>query len=182
MSEPGSQIQPLLYSALGARLPLHISLSAPLVLQTYQRQDFLDATKRKLHLNHIGRFAVTVIDLAWVANEDATRHFLVIRFAKPTNNELNELLRICNECARDLGLPVLYGQPQLHKGIIEAAFFDADHTSEFHISIAWQLEIPTLSQMNLLTTLNMSDRLKKEISFSTLYIKIGNSITQLSLE
>ena len=47
------KIQTLLYSDLGARLPLHISLSRPVVLRTEQRSSFTDLLEKEIQESHI---------------------------------------------------------------------------------------------------------------------------------
>jgi hypothetical protein len=47
------RLHSLLHSDLGAQLPLHISLSAPVVLRTEQRASFTDALTRSIRESHI---------------------------------------------------------------------------------------------------------------------------------
>lgn len=48
-----SRIHSLLYSDLGAPLPLHISLSRPVVLRTEQRVPFMEALQTDLQNAHV---------------------------------------------------------------------------------------------------------------------------------
>lgn len=49
----GPGIHSLLHSDLGAQLPLHISLSRPVVLRTEQRSSFSEILKKALRDSHI---------------------------------------------------------------------------------------------------------------------------------
>ena len=51
--EKTESIHSLLYSDLGAQLPLHISLSRPVVLQTDQRSSFVETFRTALYDSHI---------------------------------------------------------------------------------------------------------------------------------
>ena len=118
-------IHSLVESELGAGLPLHISLSAPLMLLTEQRQYFLETVEDRLSNSSIRpyasyistliyifankhRFQLDVADLHWVSNLESTRWFLVLGIMKPEGNELNRLLRVSNQAALDFGQPSLY--------------------------------------------------------------------------
>lgn len=46
-------VHSLLYSDLGAQLPLHISLSRPVVLRTEQRQSFAEALETDIQHSNI---------------------------------------------------------------------------------------------------------------------------------
>ena len=46
-------IHSLLYSDLGAQLPLHISLSRPVVLRTEQRHSFAETFEKEIRDSHI---------------------------------------------------------------------------------------------------------------------------------
>lgn len=48
-----SSVHSLLQSDLGAQLPLHISLSRPVVLRTEQRASFTDQLQNAIHDSHI---------------------------------------------------------------------------------------------------------------------------------
>ncbi|KAJ5179242.1 hypothetical protein N7492_002452 [Penicillium capsulatum] len=63
--EGASVVESLLYSDLGAQLPLHISLSRPVVLRTEQRSAFTDSLQRALQVSHIKSFEVTPAALKW---------------------------------------------------------------------------------------------------------------------
>lgn len=51
--EDAPSMQSLLHSDLGARLPLHISLSRPVVLRTEQRSGFTELLQRSIETSHI---------------------------------------------------------------------------------------------------------------------------------
>ena len=122
----------LLHSSLGAQLPLHISLSAPLVLATNQHTTFLESWQREVARSNLSPFTVTISRLDWTPNADRSRWFLVLRLARPDGDVLNTLLYGSARVCRVLDLPELYH---------EARWAD-DCTTSFHVSIAWQLEDP----------------------------------------
>lgn len=53
----GSDMHSLLYSDLGAQLPLHISLSRPVVLRTEQRSSFAEILRQAVRDSHISPWA-----------------------------------------------------------------------------------------------------------------------------
>ena len=126
----------LLTSPLGAHLPLHISLSAPLVLTTNLRTTFLESWQRELAHSNLSPFTVTTSRLDWTPNADRSRWFLVLRLARPDGDVLNTLLYGSARVCHGLDLPQLYH---------ETGRAD-DPTTSFHVSIAWQLEDPGGSQ------------------------------------
>ncbi|OAP63532.1 hypothetical protein AYL99_02759 [Fonsecaea erecta] len=175
-------VHSFLRSELGVQLPLHISLSAPLVLKTEQRDPFQTHLESRLRQGRIKPFTVQVSGLDWVANHDKTRFFLVLKLMKPGDDELNRLLSICNAIARQFSLPRLYeercdtparlqSQPP-SKTIREMA----DKSDAFHISIAWTLVEPDYHARQELHRL-ADDKLRVlKVSFPRLKLKIGNSV------
>ena len=142
------------------------------------------AIERRLVKETVGSFVLSSTGLEWLANEDETRHFLVLRFARPSKDELNKLLCVCNVSAQEFGLPVLYDQrqPAFRSGETNTTTLRPDNSYNFHVSIAWQLSAPTTTQKNALATLNSAVRVEKEIVFGILYIKVGNTVSQLPLK
>ncbi|KAL8708297.1 MAG: hypothetical protein Q9220_006772 [cf. Caloplaca sp. 1 TL-2023] len=159
-----------LKSDLGSDLPLHISLSRTLTLNTDQRQSFSEALKRALDASGVKPFTVTMNGLRWVTNHEKNRWFLVVQAQRPSEDELNRLLRASNLVARNFGQPLLYASqaasnepiptPKKHasdergrgakanasKGFIGGTASTLhsyeDMSDSFHISIAWTLEEP----------------------------------------
>ena len=75
-------IHSLLETPLGVPLPLHISLSAPLVLRTETKDGFLAAlltSFKSLAKKHSSGITVNPDHLSWHLNEDGSRGFLVLR-------------------------------------------------------------------------------------------------------
>lgn len=133
-------------------------------------------------------------DMLWAPNHDRTRWFLVLTTHQPQYDELNRLLECCNSVCAEFELPTLYtsqrssttkkasAQPlrPISAGITHTDEAD-DH---FHFSIGWQLCAPSNSK----TTFHGIDpdclesvkNLRAE--FSAVKVKIGNTISSLSLQ
>ena len=181
-----SNLYSFLRSDLGAQLPLHVSLTAPLVLKTEQKESFHLVLDSKLSSSQIKPFAVEVARLNWVANHDKTRFFLVLKLSKPNNDELNILLSICNEATQQLGLPQLYEHQRDSpldldpRPKIQAQGM-TDKSDAFHISIAWTLE--DLGGRGKQSLMDIADDQLGglKVSFSLLKLKIGNSVIDLPL-
>lgn len=135
----------LLQNDLGVPLPLHISLSRPLVLKTYQKESFLQQLKTHLDTDgSIKSFTVRPRGVTWHSNEVDTRWFLVLRLESSKDGEvgckeggikqLQKMLGRCNDVAAQFGQPVLYAYDQ------ESVAEESD--GQFHISIAWSLHAP----------------------------------------
>lgn len=174
-----------LRSELGALQPLHISLSAPLVLQTDQKQLFEEDISSRISRSHVKPFSVRVTGLDWVANHDKTRFFLVLKLGKPANNELNKLLSACNATAQHFGVPMLYAD-RPNRTIADSSKVKRqeeamDRSDAFHISIAWTLEEPDRQARAQLADLDRSHLQQLEVSFSLVKLKIGNVVNDISL-
>ncbi|KAI9842290.1 MAG: poly(U)-specific 3'-to-5' RNA exonuclease [Sclerophora amabilis] len=127
-SHPEVRLQSLLTSDLGAPLPLHISLSGPIVLVTHERGPFLELLTESVRHSGVRPFEVSFSSLDWAPNENRTRFFLVLRLAKAnlstqpqsttssltsrSPNPLNRLLHFSNAAAERFGQPPLYAEPQ----------------------------------------------------------------------
>ncbi|EFR02124.1 hypothetical protein MGYG_05126 [Nannizzia gypsea CBS 118893] len=181
-------IHSLLYSDLGAQLPLHISLSRPVALLTEQREPFLDLFRDYLHKSRIKPFEISPHSLAWESNFESTRWFLVLRLNRPANNGLNQLLRLSNSVLSHFSQPPLYENPvgtQKRKNrkqagnrddsVQSSASIDTDHTDCFHISIAWTLEEPSDEEKERLTTIDLRVR-ELVVEFNSVKVKVGNQI------
>ncbi|EXJ57126.1 hypothetical protein A1O7_07470 [Cladophialophora yegresii CBS 114405] len=177
-------IHGFLRSDLGAQLPLHTSLSAPLILKTEQKESFQASIQAGLESSHIKPFTVRPTRLDWVANYDRSRFFLVLRLSKPEDDELNKLLSICNATAVRFGLSQLYddiaetGPGGLVQPRSKTPVSVTDNSDAFHISIAWTLQNPEDRARKLVGLVD--DQLHGlKVSFSLLKIKMGNTVVDL---
>lgn len=201
------QIHSLLRSELGAELPLHISLSRPIVLLAPQRQPFIDTLTRAISRSGVSTFEVAVKGLEWVANYEKTRWFLVLKLERASQNGLNKLLHLSNQTVANFGQPPLYTDllqysadgrsrkrqtanrgrsKETTKAAISSSMShsepstDIDMSSSFHISIGWTLGVPSQDLRERLNTRGI-DFLTLKVDVSTVKVKIGNSITAISL-
>jgi len=93
---------------------LHVSLSRPLTLHTTTKSTFLSTLQTRLCDSFVSPFDVRFTTLKWEANATRTRWFLVLGIAKPEiharggGDELNKLLRVCNQLCAEMGLGGLY--------------------------------------------------------------------------
>jgi len=143
----------------------------------------------------------------WAGNESSTRWFLVLRVSRPDNDDLNRLLGGCNEVAEGFGVPALYREtaalPAEHGGARRGrrgsrlgrgarVVSDSGHvpisggvspelcdsTEFFHVSIGWVLDSPLQRGERLELTRDVS---KLNASFDTVKVKIGNTVSSISL-
>jgi U6 snRNA phosphodiesterase len=179
------KLHTFLQSELGAQLPLHISLSAPLVLKTEQKDLFQDSITSGLYTSKVNPFHVRATTLDWVANQDKSRFFLVLKLAKPTGDELNKLLWICNAVADQFDLPLLYSvkggvQTGLQSGAGDQKNGQtADKSHAFHISVAWTLDEPNDEIRRHLANAQDDQLGELKVSFSILKLKLGNTVVDL---
>lgn len=126
------------------------------------------------------RFNLCVRGLDWVANQEKTRFFLVIRIEKPPVNELERLLNVTNGVAQRFGQLPLYGEPkQLPSGF--ALQSRDDVASSFHISIGWSLNSPSNeSSAELKNRIDVRD-IFFQLHVSSIKVKIGNGVTAIPL-
>lgn len=173
-------------------MPLHVSLSAPLVLSTDQKNDFEEMLDKNIRESSLAPFEVKVRGLRWERNSDGTRWFLVLRITNlkfsndTTSNELNRLLECSNECALSFGLPRLY-----EKGSEKPVDGDClepgkrrvmpDRTDAFHISIAWQLTPPSLKQRIVLAHPDVLKLGQAFLQFDVVKLKMGNVVKDMPL-
>lgn len=179
-----TSIHTFLRSDLGALLPLHISLSAPLVLRTEQKSLFEDSLGAQLKRFRVSAFTVDVVGLDWVSNHDDSRYFLVLRLSRPVGDQLNKLLDVCNTSAREFALTELY--PAREKAHVPAEKRKApeipDSSGAFHISVAWTLQKPAEGATWPLSP-EIVDRFRGlEIRFDTLKVKMGNMVLDILLD
>lgn len=174
-----SKIVSFLKSDLQVQLPLHISLSAPLVLKTAQKDEFREALEEAIASSGAHRFGVTPVDVAWVPNVGQSRFFLVLKLSRPENDDLNKLLSACNTCAKTWGLDLLYSQNSDNS--CQSLVTKPDTSGAFHISIAWTLRQPTYADQEVINTRAARDLAEMTIEFSSVKIKIGNVVTDVQL-
>ncbi|KAJ9648444.1 poly(U)-specific 3'-to-5' RNA exonuclease [Coniosporium tulheliwenetii] len=195
-------VHSLLQSDLSAALPLHISLSRSLVLQTPQRDPFLNTLTSHLRSSSVRPFQVAFTSLKWVPNFERTRWFLVLGVQKPERDELNRLLKASNDAAAIVGLPPLYasggfaaggGLDDAFKGKIQKTpatrgrqTEQKDCSDAFHVSVAWSLKAPEedlrdpMMQSEVAAILE-KDLNKMRVSFEVVKVKIGNAVHSASL-
>jgi len=73
------KLQTFLTSELGAPLPLHISLSRPIVFTTENKGEFLESLQTAIKSSKIQPFDIAISDLSWCENFEKTRWFLVLK-------------------------------------------------------------------------------------------------------
>lgn len=190
-----------LRSDLGVRQPLHVSLSAPLILTTDNKDTFLENLTRDIESTSQTAFTTFPSTLKWVTNFDGTRHFLIVTLKRPKSDALRTLLDTCNRTTGGMGLPQLYAGNDDHTkvGVVSrpkkladdqhvetpvndtiGIDVDGDTDEKFHISIAWSLE-------KVCTNLTVLQELRKKledvkIMFDKVFIKIGNQVSSVSLQ
>lgn len=179
--ENNSGITSLLHNELGVSLPLHISLSRPLVLKTEQKDAFLAQLKKIISTSGSRALTVKIASTAWHPNETRTRWFLVLALDRSALPDLQKLLGAANATAAQFGQPKLY-----YEG--GSTSEQAGHTEKFHISIAWTLQDPTgnpaVSKIDI-TTLAAStgkpDLQSINVSFTEVKVRIGQDVTAIPL-
>ncbi|KAL4802977.1 U6 snRNA phosphodiesterase Usb1 [Aspergillus unguis] len=171
-----AKLHSFLHSDLGARLPLHISLSRPVVLRTEQRQPFMDEFTTALGSSRIGPFTVLVESLEWVSNFEKTRWFYVLRAKRPERDCLNRLLQVSNRSLGDFGQPPLYASE-----VRQSEESTGDFSECFHISIAWSLSEPTVEEKEKMKSLDLQRLSALEIRFDCVKAKIGNNVSSIPL-
>lgn len=194
------------------------------MLLTHQRQAFNDAlalavskssirpyvsverTRGSSRLMCIHRFDISVRGLDWVANQERTRWFLVLRIEPSPKSELARLLQISNEIVKKFGQQPLYEEPRLlssasrprgaHQdapGQLDKRFtlrerrrglesgYTVDLSSRFHISIGWSLNPPPADMNLTLRNGTGTHNMTYEVHISAVKVKIGNGVTAYSL-
>ncbi|KAM0712226.1 hypothetical protein Q7P37_011320 [Cladosporium fusiforme] len=201
-TQPGSRrrsidgirlVRSLLHNDLGVPLPLHVSLSRPLVLRTEQKDHFASALKDAISGCGVKTFKISFEKLRWHPNEDSTRWFLVLRIADQ-NHELSRLLDTCNGIAADYDQPKLYAEDGFGFAHKQQSPNDrqrkAHSTDKFHISIAWSLSAPpnaspTANRQQKQVPAEDSDLPEAvrdlSVQFSEVKIRIGQDVSSLPL-
>ncbi|KAF2730065.1 hypothetical protein EJ04DRAFT_555699 [Polyplosphaeria fusca] len=200
---PVPDLTPSLLSPLGTPLPLHISLSRTLSIPTEDRTTFLDTLKACLRKSAVAPFKVRFDRLKWVPNYDRTRWFLILSIARPARDQLNNLLRACNEAAEKCGHPGLYTggagdgptEDNTPGRIAKKARKDSDGRSHqetgrehidfsdrFHVSIAWNFIEPDPEWISLLDRVDVTAHITQpDAPFENTKVKIGNNIHSIDL-
>ncbi|KAJ5555384.1 hypothetical protein N7535_007819 [Penicillium sp. DV-2018c] len=180
----------LLHTDLGAQLPLHISLSRPVVLRTEQRAEFTEALEKEIHDSRVLSFNVQPNRLYWSSNYEQTRWFLVLGVQKPRHDELNRLLKLANHALARFGQPPLYAAPApLMQGQESSAALPGrggsphmeDFSECFHISLAWSLSGPSVKERERIDAINLQALRETEVAFDSVKAKIGNIVTSIPL-
>ncbi|KAJ5765290.1 hypothetical protein N7520_004849 [Penicillium odoratum] len=161
------KIQSLLHSDLGAQLPLHISLSRPVVLRTEQRRSFEESLQKKIEESQISPFVLTPDGLKWVSNYERTRCFLVLHVAKPEQDSLNSLLHLSNSVLDRFNQPPLYASRNTP--------LTQDFSDCFHISLAWTLNEPSQEDKDRVSATDLKPLQHLKIQFDGVKVKIGNN-------
>ncbi|KAM7224388.1 U6 snRNA phosphodiesterase Usb1 [Rhypophila decipiens] len=152
-------ITSFLTSDLGVPLPIHISLSRPLSLNTANKEGFLTQLVSSIKRSNIPPFDLCIRDVEWHRTEESGRSFLVLRLESSShatststatnhkNPELTELLKRCNKIAKE------HGQPGLYEWASDISSDDERDSKKmtqktsvsnaFHISIAWSFSPPS---------------------------------------
>ncbi|KAF7554552.1 hypothetical protein G7Z17_g2819 [Cylindrodendrum hubeiense] len=179
------ELQNFLTSDLGSPLPLHISLSRPLSLQTADKDIFLEKITHTIHASGIAPFNVRPDDLKWFKSPDSNRTFLVLRVAsnptteedataKDPNPELMGLLTRCNAAVTTFDQPALYQRNQQEPA-----------GNAFHVSIAWTFDQPNDEASRRTVQLFKQPRFgiqSWEIEVPGVKAKIGNVVNHIALE
>jgi len=170
-------------------LPLHVSLSRPLVLRTEQKDDFFLNLKDAINSSGARTFETCFEQLQWHPNEDRTRWFLVLRVADE-DGALLKLLHTCNSVAVKYGQPKLYEDDNEYSGTQQTPkrMSNSKIPEKFHISIAWSLEEPpssnaTSASDTACNTLNLPSAIHSlRVPFGEVKVRIGQDVTSMPLE
>ncbi|RMY97787.1 hypothetical protein D0862_07897 [Hortaea werneckii] len=174
-------IHSLLQNDLGVSLPLHISLSRPLVLRTEQKEPFLDRLKNAILTSGVHTFTVRPSGLRWHSNESNSRYFLVLGLERTPKAEMSSLLTACNRVAKAFDQPLLYAEDtNIVKGRRKDAKFSSPAEGKCHISIAWSLEAPLSTQAGEAIPIPTAIS-GLQIPFSEIKVRIGQDVTAVAL-
>ncbi|KAI7235880.1 hypothetical protein KC330_g4047 [Hortaea werneckii] len=176
-----SNIHSLLQNDLGVSLPLHVSLSRPLVLRTEQKEPFLDRLENAILTSGVHTFTVRPNGLRWHSNESNSRYFLALGVERTQRAEMSSLLTACNHVAKAFDQPLLYAEDtNTAKGKRDGAKSQSPAEGKCHISIAWSLEAPLSSQAGEVVPIPSAIS-GLEIPFSEIKVRIGQDVTAVAL-
>ena len=188
-----AEVHSLLHNELGVPLPLHISLSRPLVLKTKQKDDYLTSITSSLSGSGVRSFCAEPAALRWHPNEDKSRWFLVLQLRTPETAELKRLLQTCNAVAEAFGQPLLY----TGNATSNQQRSTLDGNGQFHISIAWSLKPPTglvacsvvatgkgsIALVSQATSIPLPHSIKDlRVSFGEVKVRIGQDVETIPLK
>jgi hypothetical protein len=193
-----------LTSDVGVPLPLHVSLSRPIVLGTEEKEEFLAELRGCVERMRFGEFRLRVRGVEWHRTGESGRSFLVLRVGshggergegdgdgetaekmeeaadgdnlyQNPNPELTTLLGRCNTVVQK------YGQPQLYEWADDSKIGDA-----FHISIAWSFSTPDEElrrrTAEVFDDLELKEALERiEMPVDGIKAKIGNVVHHIPL-
>ncbi|OQE36744.1 hypothetical protein PENCOP_c011G08662 [Penicillium coprophilum] len=186
--EKAPVIHSLLHSDLGAQLPLHISLSRPVVLRTEQRASFTEALQKAIHDSHVLSFNVQLDTLYWSSNYEKTRWFLVLGVQRPNHDGLNRLLKLSNETLARFGQPPLYATSPTRQQQTSASIQNRsnslsgeDFSGCFHISLAWSLSEPSPKERERIAGIDLRVLREIQVGFDSVKAKIGNIVGSIPL-
>ncbi|XDG08397.1 hypothetical protein ABKA04_008012 [Annulohypoxylon sp. FPYF3050] len=197
-----------LTSDLGVPLPLHISLSRPIVLSTVQKDAFLEDLVARVKGCGIAPFELAPVGLEWHRTSESERSFLVLRVACASAASRLETATLSKSKEEDSGpapnleggsplkqqqnphltsilqscntLVQKYSQPPLYA-------YKADNgDTAFHISIAWSFAPPTLEVRRRTEEVFSRHATRDEIRglrvcVDGIKVKIGNVVTHVPL-
>ncbi|KAK6541164.1 poly(U)-specific 3'-to-5' RNA exonuclease [Orbilia ellipsospora] len=177
--EGAFKLESFLYSDLKTQLPLHISMSRPIVLRTEERDGFMMSLERGVERTAVNPFEVQFTSLEWVPNQDRSRWFWVMRASSPVQSHQRQqslalLLATCNQVVRRHKQSELYLKDR--RGNVRDGF---------HVSLGWSLTEPTkeLSEDILTAVASIQSELAElKMKCDTLKVKIGNAVNTISLE
>ncbi|RMY28815.1 hypothetical protein D0865_15672, partial [Hortaea werneckii] len=176
-----SNIHSLLQNDLSVSLPLHVSLSRPLVLRTEQKEPFLDRLKNAILTSGVHTFTVRPNGLRWHSNEINSRYFLVLGLERAPKAEMSSLLTACNRVAKAFDQPLLYAEDEVTaKGKRKDAKSPSPAEGKCHISIAWSLDAPESSQSGEVIPIPPAIS-GLEVPFSEIKVRIGQDVTAVAL-
>ncbi|KAK1755275.1 hypothetical protein QBC47DRAFT_213081 [Echria macrotheca] len=176
-----------LTSDLNVPLPLHISLSRPIVLTTPTKDSFLTHLRNSISsLQRIKPFSLVVSGVEWHRTAESGRSFLVLRVSSASssssheNEELRTLLDRCNDVVAEYSQPRLYQWADGDKGRVARAF---------HVSVAWAFEEVTDEVRRATEEVVVKDGFGDEggimgttrILVEGVKVKIGNVVTNIPL-
>ncbi|EGX49649.1 hypothetical protein AOL_s00078g138 [Orbilia oligospora ATCC 24927] len=173
------KLESFLYSDLGTQLPLHISMSRPIVLRTEERDGFVAELEKGVEASAVQSFDVRFTSLEWVPNQDRTRWFWVMRATSPMLGQcrrtlLSSLLTTCNHVVKN------HNQPELYLTDSRGATREG-----FHVSIGWSLTEPSKDLCEGILTAISSNRTELSdltMKCDTLKVKIGNIVHAVELK
>jgi hypothetical protein len=188
--KPGTakdDVRSLLQNDLGVALPLHISLSRPLVLKTEQKDEFFLSLKEAISSSGARAFETSFEQLQWHPNEDRTRWFLVLRVTDE-DDALLKLLRTCNSVAVKYGQPKLYEDDDVQGRGKRPPRHMSKISEKFHISIAWSLEEPPSSLGRIAgetacSAMDLPPAVRSlRVPFGEVKVRIGQDVTSMPLD